>query len=92
MELPKASGVTAADLMTRPAVTIGPYDLVSHAAHLTVTVKDGAVTLAETPENIALGHDIVGEIQRMEGVVTVRDHLAYPDESAAASGRRARLS
>jgi|ERR1700734_2651758 len=149
MELRKASGVTAADLMTRPAVTIGPYDLVSHAAHLmydhrisslpvvsdgqligvvsrsdvlsvfgraddeicreitdkimlgeflvdparfTVTVKDGVVTLAGAPENTALGHDIVGEVRRMEGVVTVRDQLAYPDESAAASGRRARLS
>jgi CBS domain-containing protein len=33
-ELEKATGVTAADLMSRPPVTIGPYDLVSHAAHI----------------------------------------------------------
>ena len=33
-ELAKAKGVTAADLMSQPPVTIGPYDLVSHAAHL----------------------------------------------------------
>ena len=33
-ELAKAAGMTAADLMSRPAVTVGPYDLVSHAAHL----------------------------------------------------------
>ena len=33
-ELAKAPGVTAADLMSRPAVTVGPYDLVSHAAHV----------------------------------------------------------
>jgi CBS domain-containing protein len=33
-EREKATGVTAADLMSRPPVTIGPFDLVSHAAHL----------------------------------------------------------
>lgn len=33
-EREKAEGVTAADLMSRPPVTIGPLDLVSHAAHL----------------------------------------------------------
>ena len=33
-ELAKAAGVTAADLMSRPPVTVGPFDLVSHAAHL----------------------------------------------------------
>ncbi len=33
-ERQKAEGVTAADVMSRPAVTIGPHDLVSHAAHL----------------------------------------------------------
>jgi CBS domain-containing protein len=31
---PKAAGVTAADLMTSPAVTIGPGDTVEHAARL----------------------------------------------------------
>jgi CBS domain-containing protein len=30
----KAAGVTAADLMTRPPVTIGPYEPVTHAARL----------------------------------------------------------
>jgi len=33
-DLEKARAVTAADLMTAPAVTVGPDDLVSHAAHL----------------------------------------------------------
>jgi CBS-domain-containing membrane protein len=33
-ERQKAGGVTAADVMSSPAVTVGPYDLVSHAAHL----------------------------------------------------------
>jgi CBS domain-containing protein len=30
----KAAGLTAADVMTRPPITLGPFDLVSHAAHL----------------------------------------------------------
>jgi CBS domain-containing protein len=33
-EREKAGGATAADLMSRPPVTVGPFDLVSHAAHL----------------------------------------------------------
>lgn len=33
-EQEKAQGVTAADLMTSPAITVGPDALVSHAAHL----------------------------------------------------------
>jgi CBS domain-containing protein len=33
-EREKAVGVTASDVMSRPAVTIGPFDLVSHAAHV----------------------------------------------------------
>jgi CBS domain-containing protein len=33
-EREKAEGLTAADVMTRPAITIGPHDLVSRAAHL----------------------------------------------------------
>src|SRR5215470_14272145 len=33
-EREKATGVTAADIMSRPPVTIGPHDLVSRAAHL----------------------------------------------------------
>jgi CBS domain-containing protein len=33
-EREKAAGLTATDLMSRPPVTVGPFDLVSHAAHL----------------------------------------------------------
>ena len=33
-EQQKATAVTAAGLMSRPPVTVGPYDLLSHAAHL----------------------------------------------------------
>ena len=35
----KAAGVTAADLMTKPPVTIGPNELVSHAARLMYSRK-----------------------------------------------------
>jgi len=38
-ERAKAAAVTAADLMTRPAVTIGPDELVSHAARLMYSRK-----------------------------------------------------
>src|SRR5260370_40069901 len=33
-EQAKAAGITAADLMTQPPVTIGPLELVTHAARL----------------------------------------------------------
>jgi|SRR5215510_11210205 len=38
-ERAKAAGVTAADLMTSPAVTVGPDDTVEHAARLMFTRK-----------------------------------------------------
>ncbi len=131
----KATAVTAADLMSRPPITVGPHDLVSHAAHLmydfrvgclpvvdhgrlagiitradvlgvfnrpdaeicreitqkvirtefladpalfTVTVQDGIVTLKGRPQTVALGHDLVGEVRHLEGVVAVCDRLTYP--------------
>jgi CBS domain-containing protein len=134
-ELGKAKGETAADLMSRPPVTVRPFDFVSYAAHLmyerrvrclpvvdgdgrpagmismgdvltvfsrpdeqirreitdrviydefltdpaafTVTVTDGVVTLAGTPESAALGHRIVDTVRRVEGVVAVHDQLRY---------------
>ena len=137
-EQAKAAAVTAAELMTKPAVTIGPREPVSHAARLmysrkvkrlpvvdddgrligivtrvdllsvfsrpdaeirhdiieniiigtvptdparfTVTVKDGVVTVEGKPENASVGHDMVGEIRHVEGVVAVRDRLSYPPE------------
>lgn len=130
----KARGVTAADLMTSPAVTIGPDDTVEHAArlmydrkvkrlpvvdqggrlvgiisrtdilavfdrtdaeireeimtqviagrtepsHYSVIVKDGVVTLEGNPETTAIGHDLVSQARRVQGVVGVRDRLVYP--------------
>jgi predicted transcriptional regulator len=45
----------------------------------TVTVKDGIVTLEGRPETVRQGRDILAEIWRVEGVVSVRDRLTYPD-------------
>ena len=45
----------------------------------TVTVKDGIVTLEGHPETVRQGRDILAEVWRVEGVVSVRDRLIYPD-------------
>jgi CBS domain-containing protein len=140
----QVNGVTAADLMTKPAVTIGPDEPVSHAARLmynqrvkrlpvvsddgvligivtrsdvlsvysrpdaeiqhevmqdlilgtyrsdpgkfTVTVKDGIVTIAGTPETTAVGHDIIDAARHAEGVVAVRDRLSYPADPPHRTG------
>src|SRR5579875_3530436 len=125
----KMHGVTAGDLMTRPAVTIGPDAPAERAARLmhdrkvkrlpvvdggghlvgiisrtdvlsvfsrpdittmisdkllmdpspfTVTVKDGVVTLEGRPETATLGRMLADEARHVEGVVAVRDRLAYP--------------
>jgi CBS domain-containing protein len=132
----KAAALTAADLMTKPAVTIRPDEALSHAARLmytrrvkrlpvtaedgtligivsradvlsvysrpdanirqeitrdliletylcdparfTVTVKDGIVTLEGMPERLEVGRDIIESARHVEGVVAVRDRLAYP--------------
>jgi len=132
----QVDGVTAADLMTKPAVTISPDQTVTDAARLmynrrvkrlpvvsgdgtligivtrsdvlsvyskpdaqiqdeiskdlivgvflcdparlTVTVKDGIVTVEGTPETTQVGLDIIDAVRHMEGVVAVRDRLTYP--------------
>ena len=69
-ELAKAPGVTAADLMSRPAVTAGPYDLVSHAAHV---MYDHRVTCLP----------VVGAGGRLVGIISRSDVLSVfsrPDE------------
>ncbi len=143
-EQSKITAVTAADLMTKPAVTIGPDEPVTHAARLmysrkvkrlpvtnddgrliglvtradvlsvyrrpdteiqraiaedlildtflcdparfTVTVTDGIVTIEGTPENAAVGHDIINDARHVEGVVAVRDRLAYPHDAPHSPG------
>jgi CBS domain-containing protein len=135
-EQSRITAVNAADLMTKPAVTIGPDAPVTHAARLmytrrvkrlpvtnddgrligivtrsdvlsvysrpdaeiqrditqdlilgklrcdpaavTVTVKDGIVTIEGTPETAVVGHDLINDARHVEGVVAVRDRLSYP--------------
>ncbi len=48
--------------------------------HFTVTVSDGIVTLQGHPESTVRGRDIVAEAWHVEGVVSVRDRLTYPEE------------
>jgi osmotically-inducible protein OsmY len=43
----------------------------------TVTVADGIVTIAGTPESTVVGRDIVEAARHVEGVVAVRDRLSY---------------
>ena len=43
-----------------------------------VTVMDGIVTLAGRPETNDTGHEIVRRVRHVQGVVAVRDRLAYP--------------
>lgn len=45
---------------------------------LTVTVKDGIVTLAGTPGGVVLGRGIAMHARHVEGVVAVRDRFTYP--------------
>jgi CBS domain-containing protein len=45
---------------------------------LTVTVKDGIVTLAGTPGSVVLGRSIIDQVRHVEGVVAVRDRFTYP--------------
>lgn len=142
-ERERAAGLTAADLMTSPPITVRPDDSVEHAAQLmytrrvkrlpvvdeadrlvgilsrtdvlavysrtdeeirkevcqvlidefrsdpdgfTVTVQDGIVTLEGGPESASLGHDLVGTVRHIQGVVAVRDRLSYPAEHYASTG------
>jgi CBS domain-containing protein len=54
-------------------------EFLSDPGCFTVTVKDGIVTLEGRPETVQQGRDILAEIWRIEGVVSVRDRLTYPE-------------
>jgi CBS domain-containing protein len=49
-----------------------------HPTALHVTVENGVVTLAGTPEVSSVGHEIVDRVRHVQGVVAVRDRLDYP--------------
>ena len=54
-------------------------EFLSDPGCFTVTVKDGIVTLEGRPETVRQGRDILAGIWRVEGVVSVRDRLTYPE-------------
>jgi CBS domain-containing protein len=49
----------------------------------TVTVKDGIVTLEGFPDTRQQGRNILAEAWHIDGVVSVRDRLTYPDGRAS---------
>jgi CBS-domain-containing membrane protein len=54
---------------------------------LTVSVKDGIVTLSGAPGSVILGRSIADQARRVEGVIAVLDRFTYPapaDPSASA--------
>ncbi|HTS96159.1 MAG TPA: CBS domain-containing protein [Streptosporangiaceae bacterium] len=66
----KAAAVTARGLMSRPPVTVGPYDLVSHAAHLMFDHKVRCLP-------------VLGKDGRLAGMISRADVLSVygrPDE------------
>jgi CBS domain-containing protein len=52
-------------------------------ARLTVTVKDGIVTMEGEPGSIVLGRNIVDQARHVEGVVAVRDRFTHPPATEA---------
>ena len=52
----------------------------------TVTVTDGVVTVKGAPETADLGHRLVARIRQVQGVVAVRDELAYPPAERSIAG------
>jgi CBS-domain-containing membrane protein len=51
-----------------------------------VTVADGVVTVTGAPETADLGYRIVDKIRHVQGVVAVRDKLAYPPAEVSFAG------
>lgn len=50
-----------------------------------VRVKDGIVTLEGTPETMSIGREVLNQVRRVQGVVAVRDRLAYPPAAPPAT-------
>ena len=63
-----------------------PRDLLVDPARFTVTVADGVVTIKGAPETADLGHRLVTRIRHVQGVVAVRDELAYPPPERSVAG------
>jgi CBS domain-containing protein len=62
----------------RVEITSQVLPRLSEPSRYSVTVKDGIVTVEGTPETIPIGLDILTQARHVQGVVAVRDRLAYP--------------
>ncbi len=51
-----------------------------------VTVADGVVTLRGNPETATLARNLVDRVRHVQGVVAVRDELAYPPPDRPVAG------
>jgi CBS domain-containing protein len=51
-----------------------------------VSVENGVVTVKGNPETADLGHNMVTRIRQVQGVVAVRDKLAYPPNDRRIAG------
>ena len=54
------------------------HDLHTDPAVFAIEVKDGVVTIGGVAETEDFGHQIVRRLRHVQGVVAVRDRLAYP--------------
>jgi CBS-domain-containing membrane protein len=61
-------------------------DFLVDPALFTVSVADGVVTIRGNPETADLGHRLVTRIRHVQGVVAVRDELAYPPSERSVAG------
>jgi CBS domain-containing protein len=61
-------------------------DFLIDPAVFMVTVADSVVTIKGNPETADLGHDLVSKIRHVQGVVAVRDELAYPPPERPVAG------
>jgi CBS-domain-containing membrane protein len=52
---------------------------------VTVTVRDGVVTLSGRPESDQVGHLLAAAVRRVEGVADLRDQMRYTAESTVLS-------
>ena len=86
--------ISRADVLSvygRPAAEIGreiTQDVImtefrGDPSSFTVTVKDGIVTLEGRPQTAQQGRDILAAVWHVEGVVSVRDRLTYPEERSS---------
>jgi CBS domain-containing protein len=63
------------------------HQLLLDPGRFKVTVADGVVTVRGNPEAAVLGHNLVEKIRHVQGVVAVRDELAYPPHEQSIPGQ-----